>query len=106
MSHIEAGSITPSCNTSFVGVQRVLLDRARVVLPAPLDVARNIRRTRTQVRRRRRFIDLGFKRSDLFDQESRKLGVAGRLRELEKRLCLTREVTPTGHSTFSYDLPS
>lgn len=79
---------------------------AHVVLSAPLDVARDVRRPRTQVRRRSGFIDLGFKRSRLFDQESRKLGVVGRLSELEKRLRLTREITPTGHSRFSYDLPS
>ena len=57
----------------------------------------DIRRLRTWVRRRTRFINLRFKIGRLLNQDGSKLRVCGFLGKLEKRRRLTREIVPAYH---------
>src|SRR5882762_7793160 len=57
----------------------------------------DIRRLRTWVRRRSRFINLRFKISRFLNQDGSKLRVCGFLGKLEKRCHLTHEIIPTQH---------
>ncbi len=57
----------------------------------------DIRRLRTWVRRRTRFINLRFKIGRFLNQDGSKPRVCGFLGKLEKRRHLTHEIIPTQH---------
>ena len=63
-----------------------------------------IRRLRTWVRPRARFINLGEKIGGFLDQGRRKPRVACGSRELKKRRGLTHEILPANHDTTTEDL--
>ena len=60
----------------------------------PLPFGLDIRRLRTWVRRRARFINLRFKINCFLNQDGSKPRILGFLGELEKRRRLTHEIMP------------